>query len=688
MNMSSMPSMGNSNDMMNTVHDWRWAQEMWPNCRNLTIYGPNSPQSPPSAIQIAAMTGKDSWYGMEKYAKGVTWICLGLIGLTIIPGLVHRWRRNYPIQANKFLTSTVIGRVYLSGLTLFRAVGYRTPSFSWGKKGWGRYYLPQMNHLIVIASVWVAVTIWIFTVRPYYRCLREWGSPPLSLRAGMMANGLFPFLFALGSKYNIITIVSNISYERLQVYHQWLARLVLFLGFVHAIPFIVQPVQEGGTALMHEYYFNPDDYQMYYTGTASMALLVWMIISSTSVLRNLSYEFFVLQHVASIIMFLAFYFIHTGNELNSWLWLWATIGLWGIAILVRMVRGAMASDFFVGKRALVETNLDTIELDTALLDQDPMIRITIRTNVKWLPGQHIMLHFPSLGFMQPHPFTVTTLPDPDRPDFDSTAVFMARARSGLTRLLFNLNVKAQLSDKLIENKNNYTSPTEMGHQVILRKQHGIASNNDSADVESEVQDESEKNSVTACPNLKKQGTIIPASVDGPYGTNASAASYDGVILIAGGSGFSVIISILQDLAIKAVRQRSSIATRQVHIFWSVRTSSSVQWMREQLDNAIEILSNAGIDTQIQIAITRSGATVGLPSYARINASRASVETICKDAIDEMSSNYVKSVCCTVCGPMKMAMQTQNAIRQSQRAILRGRSGSVAEVYLNKCTFSW
>ncbi|MCO5566237.1 hypothetical protein L7F22_019913 [Adiantum nelumboides] len=346
-----------------------------------------------------------------------------------------------------------------------------------------------------------------------------------------------------------------------------------------------------------------------------------------------------------------------------------------------MVRGAMASDFFVGKRAIVETNLNSIELDNAIIDnQDPMVRITIRTNVKWSPGQHIMLHFPSLGFMQPHPFTVTTLPDPDRPDFDSTAVFMARARSGLTRLLFNLNKNEQNSDEIKNISHSHTSAIENSNQATLRKQ------NISDDIS---QNESEKSSLSVSSNvIKKQATIIPASVDGPYGTNASAASYDGVILIAGGSGFSVIISILQDLAIKAVRQRSTIATKQVRLFWSVRTSSSIQWMREQLDNAIEILSNAGIEVQIQIAITRSEVVANLPSYATIHIGRGSVEDICKDAVEEMASNYIKSVSCTVCGTTEMALQTQNAIRHSQFAILRRRLGSITEVYLHKSSFSW
>lgn len=684
--------MGHSeSEQMNVVHDWRWAQKMWPNCHNLTILGPNSPQSPPSSIRKAAMTGKDSWYEMEKYSRGVTWICLGLIGITIIPGLIHRWRRSFPRTAYKLLTSSVIGRVYLSGLTLFRSLAYRTPSFRWLKRGWGRCYLPQLNHLIIISAVWIALTIWSFTVRPYYRCLREWGSPPLAVRTGMMANGLFPFLFALGSKYNVISILSNISYERLQVYHQWLARLVLFLSVIHTIPFLIQPFQEGGVELMHAYFYDTADYQLYWTGTVALAILVWMIVSSTGVLRNLSYELFVLQHVVSVILFLVFYFMHTGNELNSWLWLWATIGLWGIAILVRMVRGAMASDYFLGKRAIVETNLDEIEFESSdLIDiQDPLVRITVRTNVRWSPGQHIMLHFPSLGFMQPHPFTVITLPDPDRPGFDSTAVFMARARSGLTKTLFNLNKSEKSQCHLKDFTHSHSSATESSDHVILRKQHGDIIEEDPSASAGQIQKERENSSFSpSSMENERQSITIAASVDGPYGTNASATSYDGVILVAGGSGFSVIIAILQDLAIKAIRQRDQVVTRYIRIFWSVRTPSSVIWMREQLDTAIEILSKAGVQTEIQISITRSTLNDQLPAYASVNIGRASVNEFCKEALDEMGSNYVKSVSCTVCGPVEMAMQTQNSIRQSQNAILRGRLGSIAEVYLHKNNFSW
>ena len=85
-------------------------------------------------------------------------------------------------------------------------------------------------------------TIWAFVVQPYYRVDRSFGSPPLALRAGMMALGLMPFIYTLASKVNFISLLTGVSHERIQIFHQWLARFMLFLATVHAIPFIHQPL--------------------------------------------------------------------------------------------------------------------------------------------------------------------------------------------------------------------------------------------------------------------------------------------------------------------------------------------------------------------------------------------------------------------------------------------------------------
>lgn len=384
--MSSMDSMGDMEE-----HDYHWAQSIWPNCRNLTIHGPNTPQKPPSDIRKAAMTGKDSWYDMEKYSYAVTWLSLAIIGACIIPGCIHRLRRAYPQKSRSILSGTVVGRTYIIILAAARWIGYRQFNLRlpYTKTRHITWRLPQSNHFIIISGISIGLTIWCFVVQPYYRCSREWGSPPLAIRAGMLANGLVPFLFALGTKVNVISSLTNISHERLQVHHQWLARLFLFFSVVHTLPFIIQPLKDGGKHNLYLWWYQngPD----MWTGTVALAILAWMVASSFGAVRSyLRYEFFVAQHVLSIILFLIFYFMHTGNTLNSWLWLWAAVGLWGLAVLIRMLRGAMGSRFFVNGQAVVEVQCENeLATKTGTMrirpDADPLIRIAIRTPLRWSP---------------------------------------------------------------------------------------------------------------------------------------------------------------------------------------------------------------------------------------------------------------------------------------------------------------
>ena len=53
-------------------------------------------------------------------------------------------------------------------------------------------------------------------------------------------------------------------------------------------------------------------------GFATWVLLLWLVFSSTAPLRNLSYEFFVVQHVVSFVGFLVAIFYHIPpNALNA-----------------------------------------------------------------------------------------------------------------------------------------------------------------------------------------------------------------------------------------------------------------------------------------------------------------------------------------------------------------------------------
>ncbi|KAG1785455.1 uncharacterized protein HD556DRAFT_1450676 [Suillus plorans] len=72
------------------------------------------------------------------------------------------------------------------------------------------------------------------------------------------------------------------------------------------------------------------------------------------------------------------------------------------------------------------------------------------------------------------------------------------------------------------------------------------------------------------------------TVDGPYGPSPDLGSYDTSVLVAGGSGVSVFLDIIE-----RVRKGNSSCTRVVFI-WSIRGAEFVQWIEEALINAVQL----------------------------------------------------------------------------------------------------
>ena len=106
------------------------------------------------------------------------------------------------------------------------------------------------------------VTIMTFAQRSYYRLHRGFGSPPLAVRTGLMAVALTPIIVALSGKYNLVTLITGISHERLNVFHRYAGYMCLGLSVVHTIPFIVAPLKDGGYAGLHTQFYQPGGYEV------------------------------------------------------------------------------------------------------------------------------------------------------------------------------------------------------------------------------------------------------------------------------------------------------------------------------------------------------------------------------------------------------------------------------------------
>lgn len=295
----------------------------------------------------------------------------------------------------------------------------------------------------------------------------------------------------------------------------------------------------------------------------------------------------------------------------------------------------------------------------------------------------------------------------DANDQPSKATLLARARKGLTRSLYdaaqNGNHDRQIEAQPVPalNGSGSTSPVE-------EKDEG-----------SDICDAKKLSPGPRVGAIKQ--LLLRATIDGPYGTNASVASFGGAVFVAGGSGFTLALAMLQDLANRcktssshssassqdkagAVQgQAKGLCTVRIAILWSVRTPATLAWIKPQLERILDRLAAAGIMLDVQIHITRdqngeqhgekdaaaAAAAASIVTGARVHRGRLETAAACDAALDSMSAHGAKSVALVICCPDSMAAAAQHSAVKAQRDILRGRRfKDLREVYMLKDNFGW
>jgi len=125
---------------------------------------------------------------------------------------------------------------------------------------------PGLGALSVIFVAFILVICYCFVPQPLYRQSIQYGSPPLAIRAGMIAVAMMPWIVGLSMKANIISWLTGVGHERLNVLHRWLAYLCLLLSLIHTIPFYVTPIWDQGGLRVFRAYFPANGVYIYGTG--------------------------------------------------------------------------------------------------------------------------------------------------------------------------------------------------------------------------------------------------------------------------------------------------------------------------------------------------------------------------------------------------------------------------------------
>ncbi|KAI9828317.1 MAG: hypothetical protein M1832_002745 [Thelocarpon impressellum] len=505
---------------------------------------------------VAAVNTLDPWSKSEKYGLGWVYFCVVLLVATISVRLYHLWTdkirtalyedevikasassspdveyemRNldtnntaaklFPRDDEKAVRVKTQSSVSSVGplnnaLALVRFVFYRpTPVLRWRKR---IVTFPSPGVTTIVLCALAFVTLYAFLPQPlYYRSMR-FGSPPLAIRAGMLAVAMMPWIVAVSVKANLVSLLTGIGHERLNVLHRWGGYLCLFLSLVHTIPFYVQPVWDRPGWEVFQTYFTGHTV-IYGTGIASLVPLIWLCVASLPFIRRWMYELFVALHVPVAILYVAMLLWHCHKYLTSWNYLWATAAIFLTSYVARLFMlnwsNPWRMSWLIGDEAGV-----------TLLSENA-IKVTIPTQTRWRPGQFVYLRMPGISVFENHPFTIASLCSGDFPSEygdgyrDMTLVF--KPFGGFTRKVLKTALK------------------------------------------------------------KGPDKTYRAYIDGPYGgMRRRLEAFDTVVLVAGGSGITAVVSQLLEL-VKRMRDGKAV-TQSVQVVWAIKRLESMDWFREEL----------------------------------------------------------------------------------------------------------
>ncbi|GAA5977240.1 hypothetical protein JCM11641_003886 [Rhodosporidiobolus odoratus] len=592
----------------------------------------------------------DPYEDTPKYAKAaVIFLCAGVAFFGVINACAI------------FMRTKIGGRVARTKPYRRLVASYRWIESSQPKAvGWFRF--PTTGAIMLIAFFWLFALIWSVAQTPYYRSRWNVGSPPLAMRTGLLALGCFPFILALGAKWNIVGFIVGVSHEKLQVFHQWLSYLFLILSLLHTFPFVIQGTHEmrpktdglnphGYSQLYYSWHVSHKVY--YWSGIAALIPLAWLCWGSLSCIRNRSYELFKLLHIVSAILFSAFFYIHCNALLTSWHYIWATAAVYFTSVVMRfgLILARNGRHISTGR---VEALADNAVRVTIQLPQNSPHR--------WTAGQHFFVNFFKVLPFESHPYTVANAPYAD-PSSTATPSHLS--------LVFRINPSNGLGPRLLRLASS-SNPT------------------------------------------------TPVLLDGPYGglINRDLGRHDTVVLIAGGAGMSFVAAVVEELAGRVMREDPKVkGLRRIEVHWAVRNEGGshaltlcVITLADHLASLnLYVTGSGSVNTAASVSPElaydeekkssdpveegqpeKGGRNAGLPSRLpwTIRRHRPDVPTLLQTLFT--TSLAGSTIGTGSCGPTSLTTEVRRAVAMRQKATAFGRTGGqgVEEVELHTEEFDW
>ncbi|KAJ5373744.1 hypothetical protein N7517_005750 [Penicillium concentricum] len=566
------------------------------------------------------------WYQADHvYALNTIYFMCAVIGVFTISNLLVRLAPDRVKRTRPWRMFTSVSR-YLS----YR--GYRLPAL--------RYWSPALG--VVILGTVGAVFFFAMTLGPqpyYWPTDASYGSsPPIATRSGWMALALLPFVLALSTKANMISGVTGIPHEKLQVFHHWTSYAMFVLALIHTFPYIIYHIRKGD--MMHQWKTSV----VYWTGVASLISQTYLTLMSLPFIRF--YEFFKATHIFVAVVFIVFFFLHCDFRLSSWDYFIVSGVIYFLSLIASHTRTYLIHGVHNATLELLPSGL---------------VRVAAPSIIKWTPGQHVFVRFltSDLHLLTAHPFTISSAcRNPDEIGKASELIFYIKPRGGVTGRLRAMAAKGPGCTKniLIEGPYGGVSEPHMAQFDTILVIAGGSGGGRSTPVDGDERT-GKRETITPRRNLQVVfSTRDHAMADWYIEEIESRLSESTMVSADSDNGFETAVS--------------------VHV---------TDQRRSNISSTSESDDVKGTTGKVPPAETTTTGSFSLSvhRYARPDIPGLVARTVAMAHVQGTQLEKKQRVGVLVCGPASMLHDTRNAAALAQARVLRG---EVEELYLHSEPF--
>jgi predicted ferric reductase len=359
-------------------------------------------------------------------------------------------------------------------------------------------------------------------------------------RCGTLAafNLVFTILFAI--RNNPLIRILHVSYDTFNAFHRWTARLVVLESIAHVCAFALNAydVTYDGRDGWSSINWVLQHSLSYRTGLTAFISFILLIVHSIRPLRHAFYETFLTLHrLGAIVAISGLYFHLAKHALPQLPWMYIIITLLAMETLIRMSR-ILYHNWSWKHRTWTHVALEALPGGAT--------RVTFSLSQSWnaKPGSHVHVYLPRIALWSSHPFSIawsdsqsssytrldseklsSSSEDPVYKQGSSTVSCIIRARSGMTRTLFEL---------------------ASGSAAVS----------------------------------------IWAAIEGPYGGFHSLESYGTVVLFAAGVSITHQLPFVRHLL--AGHTSNTAATQKILLVWSIRHIEALEWVEPWLEELADM----------------------------------------------------------------------------------------------------